>query len=367
MGAMASFPRDKLMAWYQKTRRDLPWRRTRDPYRIWVSEAMLQQTQVASVIPHYQRFLKRFPTVKTLAQAPVTDVLEEWSGLGYYSRAKNLHRAAREIVECHGGRLPESTEDLSKLPGVGRYTAGAIASIAYDRPAPILDGNVTRVLARYFGIRQDPSGPAVQRRLWTLATQLVPADQPGLFNQALMELGALVCTPVSPRCPGCPLKDDCLAARGGLQGKIPPPGRRAARKPIRYVCGILERNGSVLLARRPLAGLLPGLWEFPGGEVREGETLEGALRRNLSERLGIRVRYVQKAAQVRQLLTHRILTIHGFTCLEFQEHPRPLEYYVQTRWVPKRELPNAALTAGMSRLLRAIGGAFAFHGIGRIR
>lgn len=349
---MDSFPRARLMAWYQTARRDLPWRRTRDPYRIWVSEAMLQQTQVASAIPYYRRFLKRFPTVGTLANAPVVHVLEEWAGLGYYSRAKNLHRAAQEIVECHGGQVPESPRDLLKLPGIGRTTAGAIASIAYDRPAPVLDGNVIRVLTRYFCFRQDPSKSAVRSRLWTLAGHLVPARNPGFFNQALMELGALVCTHQSPRCPECPLRSGCLAVQRGLQEKIPAPGKATVRKTIQYVCGILETRGRVLVARRPLNALLPGLWEFPGGEAREGETLEAALRRNLSERLGIRVNPIRKVAQVTQLLSHRILTLYGFTCRGFKGRPRPLGY-LETRWAPKRELPNTAFTAGMSRLMRA--------------
>ncbi|MBI3317834.1 MAG: A/G-specific adenine glycosylase, partial [Candidatus Omnitrophica bacterium] len=193
--------RRQLLAWYLKNhRKDLPWRKTTDPYRIWVSEIMLQQTQVATVIPYYRRFLKRFPTLRSLAIAQATEVVEAWSGLGYYSRARNLHSAAQEVLWWHGGRLPREPEELLKLPGIGRYTAGAIASIAYDRPAPVLDGNVARVLSRTVGIRRKIQDPAVQKKLWATSSALVPPKSPGTFNQALMELGALVCTPKDPQC-----------------------------------------------------------------------------------------------------------------------------------------------------------------------
>jgi A/G-specific adenine glycosylase len=212
----------KLLAWYRKNRRThLPWRKTRDPYAIWVSETMLQQTQVAKVIPFYEQFLKKFPTVWTLADAPLSDVFDSWSGLGYYSRARNLHAAAQKIVQEQGGSIPSEVDQLMQLPGIGRYTAGAVASIAYDRPAPILDGNVIRVLCRYFGIREDPRTPPVQRSLWQLSAQLVPTDAPGDFNQSLMELGALICTPRSPQCTICPLKRGCIARTLKQQEKIP--------------------------------------------------------------------------------------------------------------------------------------------------
>ncbi|MBI3615380.1 MAG: A/G-specific adenine glycosylase [Candidatus Omnitrophica bacterium] len=339
-----------LSAWYQKNaRKDLPWRKTRDPYRIWVSETMLQQTQVSTVIPYYQKFLKKFPSVETLAKAPLTAVLDSWSGLGYYFRAKNLHSAAQEIVSRHNGRLPRETSELLKLPGIGRYTAGAVASIAYDRPAPILDGNVIRVLCRYFGIRQDPREAPTQKKLWELSQRLVPSENPGDFNQAMMELGALVCTPRAPACPACPIRSGCRARKLGLQEKIPPPRLTPERKRIRYLCGILEDNEAVLLARRPMSGLLPGLWEFPGGERKPKETESESLTRNFRERLGIDVIPGEFKARIRQTLSHRELEIRAFACRRRSGGIRP-RWYTESRWIPKDKLDQVAFTAGMSKL-----------------
>lgn len=339
---------NRLLSWYRRNRRSLPWRQTRDPYAIWVSEAMLQQTQVATVIPYYRRFLRRFPTVKTLSGAPVSDVLDCWAGLGYYSRAKNLHAGARKVVEQFAGKLPAGEDDLRQIPGIGRYTAGAIASIAFDRPAPIIDGNVARVLCRYFGIVRDPRRPDVQRRLWRLATELVPAGSPGDFNQAMMELGATVCLPRNPLCAECPIASGCIARRKNLQDRIPPVRRSAARKKILYLCGILRKGDSVLLARRPLTGLLPGLWEFPGGEATKSDSEQPELSRLLGERLGIRIQEARPEVTVRQTLSHRELEIRAFHCLWEGSRFR-ISWYQEARWVPVRRLADTGLTAGMSK------------------
>ncbi len=339
----------KLLAWYRKNaRHDLPWRKTRDPYAIWISEAMLQQTQVKKVIPHYRKFLKRFPTVRALGKTPLTDVVDAWSGLGYYSRAKNLHAAAGKVCREYGGSLPETAVELLKLPGIGRYTAGAIASIAFDRPEPILDGNVIRVLCRVFCIRQDPRQPAIQRKLWRLSSQLVPKESPGIFNQALMELGALRCTPRSPECPGCPLNSLCLARQRGLQGKVPPARVSASRKKISYLCGILEKNGKVLVARRPLEGLLPGLWEFPGGEKEPRESDEAALRRILQSR-GVKVEAVRPLVTCEQTLTHRQIRIRAFLC-QWRGLRLKSIGYPETRWVSRGKLLKVPWTAGMRQV-----------------
>ena len=314
---------------------------------------MLQQTQVSTVIPYYERFLKKFPTLQALAKAPTTDVLDSWSGLGYYSRAKNLHAAAQKVASEHGGRIPDEVDQLLELPGIGRYTAGAVASIAYDRPAPILDGNVIRVLCRYFGIRQDPRGVQIQRKLWGLSSKLVPQEKPGDFNQALMELGALLCTPNDPQCPGCPLYADCRARKQGLQEEIPRPRPELVRKHIYYLCGILERNGSVLLARRPLSGLLPGLWEFPGGERGAGESEAEGLARRFRERLGIEVQPGRLRAEIQQTLSHRELEIRAFACRRTGGRLRP-RWYTETGWFPKEDLHRMGLTAGMSKLARKL-------------
>lgn len=338
--------RERLLAWYRKNRRSLPWRQTRDPYRIWVSEAMLQQTQVATVIPYYEKFLKQFPTVEALSGAPVSDVLEIWAGLGYYSRAKNLHAGARTVVERFEGKVPAEENSLREIPGIGRYTAGAIASIAFDRPAPIVDGNVARVLCRYLGITRDPRLPEVQRRLWRLSAELVPGPSPGDFNQSMMELGATVCLPRGPLCARCPVAAGCVARRKNWQDRIPPPRRSAPRKKIRYLCAILRKKDSVLLARRPLTGLLPGLWEFPGGE---GKNLKQLLR----DRLGIPVEEVRPAAAVRQILSHRELEIRAFHC-RWKGTAACGSGYSEIRWVRLQQLPGVGLTAGMAELARRL-------------
>lgn len=343
----------KLLNWYRKNaRHDLPWRKTSDPYRILVSEVMLQQTQVSTVIPYYQRFLKRFPTPRALAKAPVSAVLDSWSGLGYYSRARSLHAAAQKVVREHQGKIPQEVDQLLELPGVGRYTAGAVASIAFDRPAPILDGNVIRVLCRYFAIREDPSRSAVQRKLWELSEQLLPNASPGTFNQALMELGALVCVPGTPLCSRCPVKEGCLARRYSLQEKIPPARTPPRRKRIRYLVGILERNGSVLLARRPLGSLLPGLWEFPGGEGAPGESEPQGLSRRLKERLCIRAKPIELRCCLEQVLTHRVIEIRAFNC-RWSGSPR-LRWYLEARWIPKVDLKKIPFTAGMAKLAKGL-------------
>lgn len=340
----------RILTWYQKNgRSSLPWRKRKDPFSILVSEAMLQQTQVATAIPYYNRFLKKFPTAEALAGAPLEQVLDSWAGLGYYSRARNLHRAAQKIVGDYAGQIPRQVEKLLKLPGVGRYTAGAIASIAFNEPEPILDGNVVRILSRYFGIRQDPREAHIQRRLWDLAQGWVPKDSPGDFNQAMMDLGATVCTRHLPRCLECPLRQGCQAYQRHLTHKIPLARPSIRRKKIRYVCAIVEKNEKVLLARRPFAGLLGGLWEFPGGETCPGEKDRQALVRSFRQRLGVSVEPIRSYPLLHQTLTHRTLQIHPFLChlKRGRLHPKG---YLRARWIPRRRVGKLALTAGMSRL-----------------
>lgn len=353
--SMRSFQR-KLLAWYRKgTRTGMPWRGSRNPYHIWISEAMLQQTQVETVTPYYHRFLKRFPTVEALGRARLTEVLEAWSGLGYYSRAKNLHAAAAQILKQHGGRIPDQPEALLALPGIGRYTAGAIASIAFGKPAAVLDGNVTRVLCRYFAMTQDPRTPRIQRRLWELAQALLVREAPGDFNQALMDLGATVCVPRQPLCHRCPIRPGCAAFRRGLQERIPPSKQAPRRKRIRYLCGILEKEGSVLVARRPVSGLLPGLWEFPGGETTSFRSASSALPQLLAHRLGITAKPLKRPIRVTQTLTHRELEIQAYRC-KWQGTPARPRWYTQTRWVSKKGLPAVSFTGGMAKIAKAFVG-----------
>ncbi len=270
-----------LAVWFGRAARDLPWRRTRDPYRIWLSEVMLQQTRVDTVIPYYERFLARFPDARALAEAPLDDVLALWSGLGYYSRARSLHQAAKQLVDEHAGVFPSSAEALRALRGVGPYTAGAIASIAFDAREPLVDGNVGRVLSRAYGVSLDARGTEAQKVFWETATRLVNAEAdvpPSVLNQALMELGALVCSPTKPGCGVCPLAKLCVAHRDGLTEVLPVMSARAKPKPVAMVAAVAWRGGRVLLAQRSAQGLFGGMWEPPLVEAASVAEARIALR-----------------------------------------------------------------------------------------
>lgn len=267
---------EKLLAWYDASRRNLPWRENISPYRTWISEIMLQQTTVAAVVPSYERFLRLFPDVRTLAAASEEQVLRAWAGLGYYSRARNLHRAARKVAAEREGVFPETFEEVLALPGVGRYTAGAILSIAFGKPYPVLDGNVARVFARLFGLREDVKKPATIKALWQKAEGLLDRRRPGDWNQALMELGATICLPENPRCGACPLFSDCLARKKGLQDKLPVMPKRRDFIELNWTCLWVEKDGKVLLWKRsPRERFLKNHWGLP--EQRHLRAEAGAL------------------------------------------------------------------------------------------
>lgn len=280
---------EALVRWFRGHHRELPWRREPTPYRVWVSEIMLQQTQVVTVLPYFARWMERFPTVEALAEAPLDDVLALWSGLGYYRRARTLHAAAQQVASTHGGELPGTLEGLLAIPGIGRYTAGAIASIAFGLRAPIVDGNVIRVYARLFGVEGDPTAAATQRRFWALAEELVPAEDPSAYNQAVMELGALVCTPRKPACLLCPVQGRCVAHATGRELELPSPKKAARRRPMHVAAAVVPHpdGGRLLLAQRPAEGLFGGLWELPGVEVSaEAEEVVAASQEALQRLLG---------------------------------------------------------------------------------
>jgi A/G-specific adenine glycosylase len=283
-----------LLGWYRLHRRELPWRDERDPYLIWVSEVMLQQTQVATVIDYYLRWLNRFPTLDDLAQASLEEVLEMWSGLGYYRRARFLHESSRRVAAEMGGRLPSAAGELKKLKGIGAYTAGAIASIAFGRPEPVVDGNVERVLSRLRAVEGDPKSGANQKIFWRLAARLVDPEEPGDFNQALMELGATVCTPQNPSCELCPVRQFCAAHELGAAGEFPATTKRARQRPVSVRSAVVVREGEggdeFLLVKRPADGLLGGLWEFPSTEAparADAEESSRMLHDYLGERFGL--------------------------------------------------------------------------------
>jgi A/G-specific adenine glycosylase len=345
--------RRALLRWYDAKRRDLPWRRTRDPYAIWISETMLQQTRVETVIPYYERFLKRFPDVDTLATADMDEVLGAWAGLGYYSRARNLKAAAQRVVDTHGGRLPDDVEGLRALPGIGRYTAGAVASIAFDRPEPVVDGNVARVLSRLLGIREDIARPAVVRRLWQEASDLAAGPRPGDLNQALMELGARVCIPAEPRCGECPLASHCDAKRQGDASKLPIKRPKSAARRVEAAAAWVVRRGRVLAVRRPPEGLLGGLWELPGGELASREEPAAGLRRNLRERVGLAISRPEYVGAIEHVFTHRRLRLHVFRSDRPSGRTR-LEGFDAHRWLAPRSLrvlPHGAVTRKALALL----------------
>jgi A/G-specific adenine glycosylase len=259
----------KLPRWYGRNARDLPWRRTQDPYAVWISEIMLQQTQVKTVIPYFERWMRSLPTVDAFARAPLVKILKLWEGLGYYNRVRNAQGAARQIVREHAGRFPEAFEDVLALPGVGRYTAGAICSIAFHQPTPILDGNVTRVLSRLFGIAGNPRDKSVNTKLWNLAQALVsvPGVEASPLNQALMELGALICLPRQPKCAACPVRRECFARGANRVDEFPALAPRAPALRRRFIAFIVPERGRFLVRRRPAGEVNAGLWEFPNIEI----------------------------------------------------------------------------------------------------
>ncbi|MFA7684875.1 MAG: A/G-specific adenine glycosylase [Syntrophales bacterium] len=310
----APFPVWRLLSWYRMNCRSLPWRETRDPYRIWLSEIMLQQTQVATVIPYYERFLQRFPTLFDLARATEEDVLQIWENLGYYNRARQLHRAARMVVEKFGGEIPRDFDNLLRLPGIGAYTAGAILSIAFGATVPAIDGNARRVLCRFYalpGVNADPKG---YRCLADRVMRILPASQPGCFNQALMELGATLCRSRKPLCDLCPLLEQCLARRRGQTDFFPMPAKKKIT-PVRTAVAALIRDdrGRVLVVKRPPSGLLGSLWKFPGGFAEREETPFQALKRTVTEEVGLRIIEASFQGTVKHAYTHFRLCLHIFT------------------------------------------------------
>lgn len=306
--------RRALLAWYKQNRRDLPWRRTRDPYAILVSEVLLQQTRIRTGESYFRRFMTRFPTVEVLAAAEEDEVLRVWEGLGYYRRARLLHAAAQEIVERHDGRVPREIDTLSALPGIGPYTAGAVASIAYGETVPAVDGNVTRVLARLRRIQEPVTRAATKARILAEATELVPRLDPGTFNQALMELGALICLPRVPRCEGCPVVAWCAARAAGEETMLPHRTRRSAIPSVTAVFGLLEKRGEVLMVRRDWDELLGGLWALPGGEIHQGESTEDGLRRLLREKYELEVDPGDEIGRHAHTFTHKRWDAIGLRC-----------------------------------------------------
>jgi A/G-specific adenine glycosylase len=343
-----------LLTWWDENRADLPWRKTADPYAVWVSEAMLQQTQIATVIPYYERWMAALPSVSVLAAAPLERVLKLWEGLGYYSRARNLHAAAQMVMDEYDGRIPASAKELQKLPGVGRYTAGAVASIAFNEPTPVLDGNVIRVLTRLSDLAEDVTKTAVKNQLWRLAAEQVPADRPGDYNQALMELGQTICLPAAPRCHQCPIAAHCLARRRGTQLERPVKPRRAAIPHYDVAAGVIWReDGRFLIAQRPLDGLLGGLWEFPGGKLENGETPPQALRREIREELAMEIAVGRPLQPIKHAYTHFRITLRPFHARWLSGEPQHIGV-ADHAWVALDDLERYPFAVTDQKIIRQL-------------
>jgi A/G-specific adenine glycosylase len=330
----------KLLQWFKKNKRDLPWRKTKDPYAIWISEIMLQQTQVATVIPYYEKFLKAFPTVHHLAKANLSTVLKVWEGLGYYSRARNLHRASQIILKHFNGKIPNNLKDLLSLSGIGRSTAGAILSIAFNKKAPILDGNAKRVLSRVFAISGNPVRGKTEGLLWQLSESLVPKGKESFFNQGLMDLGAMICTPKDPQCLKCPLCDLCKAWGSGKPEKFPLSTIKKKIPHIKAVSAVIRKDEKVLLRQRPPEGLLGGLWEFPNWKIEEKRRLKLRLRSHIKKEMGLNVTF-------QQTYSHFKLTLHVFQC-------KYLDGEIMGRWVPFRKLQSLPLSRIHRRIAESV-------------
>ena len=337
----------------------MPWREAgpsgeRDPYCVWIAEVMLQQTRVDQVRPYFERFVSAFPTVESLAEAEPDTVLKCWEGLGYYARARNLHRAAKQIVEEFGGRIPHDETAIRSLPGIGPYTAAAVLSIAFDKPLAVLDGNVIRVLSRVFAVKDDVRSSATKRALQSVADALLDTNRPGVFNEAMMELGATICTPKTPVCERCPLRPECAAFAGGDPEAFPVASKKKPTPHYEIAVGVVANSsGRVLVQKRPVGSMLGGLWEFPGGKQEAGEALEETCRRELKEELGIDVEVGGEITQIRHAYSHFSITLHAFDCSLVAGEPvhhagQPI------RWVGLDELENLAFPRANGKLIEVL-------------
>lgn len=348
-----------LLRWFAKHQVDLPWRQKPSAYHIWLSEIMLQQTQINTVIPYYMRFLENYPSIHALADAPIDEVLKMWEGLGYYSRARNLHKTAQLVVTEYDGQFPNTVDELLKLPGIGRYTAGAIASIAFGVSAPVLDGNVIRVFTRLLDMDNDVTQSATQKQLWDIAEKWVPQKDAGDYNQALMELGQTICRPKNPTCAECPIQSYCQAFTNGTQSERPVKKKKPPTPHYNVTAGLIRNEGGqILIAQRPMEGLLGGLWEFPGGKQEEGESLEACLVRELQEELAIEVEVGALFVVVKHAFTHFKITLHAFDCkylgaIPPYDEPQAIEV-ADWKWIQSDELDTYSFGKADRQVISAL-------------
>lgn len=350
--------RKQLLAWFAEEKRELPWRTTKDPYAIWVSEVMLQQTQTRKVLEYYTRFLKKFPSIRALARAELDEVLKAWEGLGYYARARNLHRAAKEIVRSHGGKIPADYDKLRQINGIGSYTAAAVASIAFAQPKAVVDGNVIRVLSRLFLIEKNPHEKNTKASISEYAQQLLDVSAPGDFNEAMMELGATICTPRKPKCLLCPISAFCQAFH-----KLEDPSRlpvKAAKKPVPHfhiATGLIWDEGYVFINRRQEDGLLGGLWEFPGAKIDSSETAQEAIKREMRDEINLEVEVGDFFMEVKHAYSHFKITLHVYHCIYRDGEPR-LTTATDWRWVKPNELKFYAFATANKKIIEKLEAEF---------
>ncbi|MDA0840960.1 MAG: A/G-specific adenine glycosylase [Planctomycetota bacterium] len=341
-----------LLKWFGRHKRDLPFRRTKDPYAIWVSEAMLQQTQVATVLGYFERFMKRFPDIRSLAESDIDEVLKLWAGLGYYRRARFLHKGAGIILNDHNGVFPATLDAVLALPGVGRYTAGAILSIAFDQPVPILDGNVGRVLCRVFELGGDPTKGQTNKQLWRLSSELIPPKKAGEFNQSLMELGALVCSPKSPSCPRCPVRSQCGAFTNGTTGRFPemPVGQKSSL--VDVVAAVVIRSGSILICKRPSDAVNGGMWEFPSYENEDKQPSAVFLKKRLLEHLSLHADTNETLMTLKHSIMHRRFSVDVFLCTARGQ--AACADYEDIRWVRPASLSRFAMPSAPNQIRKIL-------------
>jgi len=342
-----------MLNWYRNNSRDLPWRRTHDPYKIWVSEIMLQQTQVDTVISYYERWMETFPTIRHLAKAPLEKVLKAWEGLGYYSRARSLHKAAQHVVSELNERIPRIKKELIALPGIGAYTAGAILSIAFNQAEPVVDGNVVRVLSRLFRIERDVQDPKTIAMIWDCADQLVPDKYPGDFNQSLMDLGAMICLPKKPQCLLCPIASFCQAKASGAQEQLPIKTKKTKVQSLEKIVALVEDKGKLLIRQRPSSGLLGGLWEFPETVRKGNENIKKALRRAVKEQHHLDIEFTGELPAIKHLYTHRHVTFLPY----YLKSGAPKKIPRQTssvKWVTLESLKRYPISVAHQKIVKAL-------------
>jgi A/G-specific adenine glycosylase len=356
MSVLSARARQRLLRWFDRHARALPWRADRDPYRIWVSEVMLQQTQAATVTSYFEQFLKQFPTVKHLAAADEQQVLRAWEGLGYYRRARHLHQAAQVLARLPSDELPSDPAVWAQLPGVGRYILGAVLSQAFEARLPIVEANTRRLLSRLFGQQGEPNSAEVTRWLWQTAQDILPRRRIGDFNQALMELGALICTPKRPQCSACPLRSGCVAYRAGLQEKITGKGLPPAPEEVREIALVVRQAARVLLVRRPSTGRWANMWEFPHAALATHETHELVAHRLLSE-LGLTADLGDRLQTIRHGVTRFRITMECLAAT-YRSGEFHSTYYEESRWLEPEALTDYPVSSPQRRLAQRVREAF---------